>query len=93
MQKLPNIEILDEKEKILHTISKDVVFPLSDKDKQKLKDMITYLELSQDDKYIEKYDLRAGMGLALVQTGDARRAFVIANENDDKSFTEYIIIQ
>ena len=92
MKKLPVVKILDEKEKILHTVSKDVTFPLSDEDKQKLHAMITYLELSQDDKYIEKYDLRAGMGLALVQTGDARRAFVIANENDDKSFTEYIII-
>ena len=92
MRKLPEIEILDEKEKILHTVSKEVVFPISEKDKQKLKDMVTYLELSQDDKYIEKYDLRAGMGLALVQTGDARRAFVIANENEDKSFTEFIII-
>ena len=31
--KLPDIKILDEKEKILHTKSKDVIFPLSKEDK------------------------------------------------------------
>ena len=90
--KLPNIKILNEKEKLLHLKSKDVVFPLSEDDKKKLNDMILYLKLSQDDEYIEKYNLRAGMGLSLVQVGDARRAFVIANEKDDKTFEEHIII-
>ena len=31
--------------------------------------MIKYLEMSQDEKIAEKYDLRPGMGLAFIQLG------------------------
>ena len=66
---LPNITILDEKEKILRKISEEVQFPLPDEDKKNIKNMITYLKMSQIDEYREKYDLRAGMGLSYVQIG------------------------
>lgn len=90
--KLPDIKILDEKQKVLHQKSKEVKFPLTDEYKKRLLDIIKYLEMSQDEKYIKKYNLRAGMGLSLVQIGILDRAFVIANENDDKTFEEHIII-
>ncbi len=90
--KLPNLTILDEKNKILHQRSKEITFPMSDEDKQKLEDMLTYLEMSQIEKYSEKYNLRPGMGLAFVQVGVPKRAFVICNENDDGEFDKYIII-
>ena len=90
--KLPDITILDEKNKLLHQKSKDVVFPMDKKDKDMLKDMITYLEMSQTEEYSKKYNLRPGMGLAWVQVGVPRRAFVICNENDDGEFDKYIII-
>ncbi len=90
--KLPNIKILDEKERILHQKSKTVKFPLTKEYKEMLYDIIKYLEMSQDEKYIKKYNLRAGMGLSLVQIGILDRAFVIANENEDKTFEEHIII-
>ncbi len=90
--KLPDIKILDEKQKVLHQKSKEVKFPLTDEYKKRLFDIIKYLEMSQDEKYIKKYNLRAGMGLSLVQIGILDRAFVIANENDDKTFEEHIII-
>lgn len=90
--KLPDIKILDEKQKVLHLKSKEVKFPLTDEYKKRLLDIIKYLEMSQDEKYIKKYNLRAGMGLSLVQIGILDRAFVIANENDDKTFEEHIII-
>ena len=90
--KLPDIKILDEKQKALHQKSKEVKFPLTDEYKKRLFDIIKYLEMSQDEKYIKKYNLRAGMGLSLVQIGILDRAFVIANENDDKTFEEHIII-
>ena len=48
--------------------------------------MITYLKMSQIDEYIEKYDLRAGMGLAYVQIGFPKRIFVIVEELEDKTF-------
>ena len=44
-------------------------------------------------KIAEKYNLRAGMGMAFVQTGHLKRIFVIANELEEKgTFEEYIII-
>ena len=61
-RKLPNIQILDEKDKRLRMKSEEVTFPLSKEDKQNIKDIIEYLEMSQIDEYIEKYQLRAGWG-------------------------------
>ena len=90
--KLPNITILDEKEKILHQKSKEVTFPLTSKDKQMIKDMITYLKMSQIDKEREKYDLRAGMGLSAVQVGELKRIFVIVEEVEKEKFRDYIVI-
>ena len=90
--KLPNITILDETDKRLRETSKEVTFPLSDKDKQHIEDMITYLTMSQIAEYAEKYDLRAGMGLAYVQTGIPKRIFVIVEEVDEGEYKNYIII-
>lgn len=90
--KLPNIKILDEKEKILHTKSKDVIFPLSKEDKKTIKDSIDYLKMSQIKEYYEKYDLRPGMGLSLIQLGIPKRIFVIVEEIDEGEFQNYIII-
>lgn len=90
--KLPDIKILDEKEKILHQKSKEVSFPMSDEDKKLIKDMLLYLEMSQIDEYTEKYNLRPGMGLAFPQVGILKRIFVICAENDDDDFDRYVII-
>lgn len=90
--KVPKIKILNESNKILRTRSEEVSFPLSSEDKQTITDLLTYLKMSQDEKYIKKYDLRAGMGMAFIQLGIPKRIFVIANENDDGSFEEHIII-
>lgn len=90
--KLPELTILDEKNKLLHQKSKDVVFPMDKKEKDMLEDMLTYLEMSQIEKYSEKYHLRPGMGLAWVQVGVPKRAFVICYENDEGAFDKYIVI-
>lgn len=90
--KLPNLTILDEKDKLLHKKSKEITFPMDEEDKQKLHDMLTYLEMSQIEEYSEKYNLRPGMGLAFIQVGVTKRAFVICNEKDDGTFEKYIII-
>ena len=90
--KLPDLTILDEKNKLLHQKSKDVVFPMDPKEQKMLKDMITYLEMSQNEKYSKQYNLRPGMGLAWVQVGVPKRAFVICNENEDGTFEKHIII-
>ena len=90
--KLPNIKIFDEKHKILHQKSNEVKFPVSKEDRKLAEDTIKYLEMSQDEKIAEKYNLRAGMGMAFVQLGKLKRIFVIANELEDHTFEEYVII-
>ena len=89
---LPNIKILDEKNKLLHQKSKDVIFPLSDKDKKNIEDMLLYLKMSQIDEYNKKYNLRAGMGLAYPQIGILKRIFVIVEELEDHTFKNYVVI-
>ena len=89
---LPDIKILDEKNKILHTVSTEVKFPLDEKFKKILNDSLDYLEMSQMDEYIEKYNLRPGMGLSMVQIGIPKRAFVISEEIEKGKFKRYIII-
>jgi peptide deformylase len=81
--KLPEIKILDEKDQRLRLISKEVSFPLTKKELNLIKDVETYLKMSQIDKYLEKYKLRAGMGLAFVQLGIPKQIFIIVNEEED----------
>ena len=90
--KLPNIKILDECNKILRKKSEDVIFPLDEETKKLIDDSLTYLEMSQIEKYAKKYDLRPGMGLSFVQIGILKRIFVISEELDDGSFKRYVVI-
>ena len=90
--KLPKLKMLDEKNKLLHKVSKDVTFPVSKEDRILALDTIKYLEMSQDESIAEKYNLRAGMGMAFVQLGHLKRIFVIASEREDGTFEEYVII-
>ena len=90
--KVPDIKILDEKEKILHQVSKEVTFPLDKDTKKLIKDSMDYLEMSQIEEYSEKYNLRPGMGLAFVQLGHLQRIFVIVNEVEDGKFERYVVI-
>ena len=89
---IPKLKILDEKNKLLHTISKDATFPVSKEIRKLCNDTIKYLKMSQDEEIAEEYNLRAGMGMALVQLGKPIRIFVIANEKEDNEFEEYIIV-
>lgn len=86
------LDILDEKDKRLRKVSEDVVFPLTEKDKTLINDMLEHLVNSQIEEIAEKYDLRPGMGLAAVQLGVEKRYFVIAHEQEDKTFNRYTII-
>ena len=89
---LPNIKILDESNRILREKSEDVTFPLDDNLKKLIDDSLTYLEMSQMDEYIEKYNLRAGMGLSFVQIGILKRIFVISEDLNDGTFKRYVLI-
>ncbi len=90
--KLPNIKILDEANKILRQPSKEVIFPLDEDTKKLIDDSLLYLEMSQMEEYIKKYNLRAGMGLSFVQIGILKRIFVISEELENKKFKRYVLI-
>ena len=92
MKKLPNITILDEKDKKLREKSKDVQFPLPKEDINRIYDMMDYLEMSQIEETREKYDLRAGMGLAYIQLGIPKRIFVIVEEVEEGKFERHVVI-
>lgn len=85
-------DILDEKDKRLRQISKEVEFPLTKKDKELIDTMIEYLHNSQIDELAEKYDLRPGMGLSAIQLGVAKRYFVVVHEYEEGKFDNYIVI-
>lgn len=85
-------DILDESDKRLREISKEVEFPLSKEEKNTIKEMVEFLRNSQIEELAEKYDLRPGMGLAAIQIGIPKRYFVVVNEYDEGQFEEYVII-
>ncbi len=90
---LKNKDIVDESNKILRNVSKEVSFPLSDEDRKNIDLMIEYLTNSQIDKLAKKYNLRPGMGMAAIQLGIDKRYFVVVHEQDIKeTFKTYIII-
>lgn len=92
MKKLPNIKILDEKDKTLRKKSKEVTFPLSKEDLKNINDMLEYLEMSQIEESREYYNLRAGWGLAYIQIGIPKRIFVLAQEIEEGKFERYVVI-
>lgn len=86
-------DILDEKDKRLRKVSKEVTFPLTDEDKKTIDLMIEYLTNSQIDKLAKKYKLRPGMGFSAVQLGILKRYIVIVHEQEVKeTFKNYIVI-
>lgn len=71
--------------------SNDVDLPLSSEDKQLLDDMKTFIVNSQDEEIAEKYQLRAGVGLAAPQLGINKRLIAIHFEYDDTLYSYQLI--
>lgn len=90
-------DILDEKDKRLRLVSEEVTFPLTDKDKKAIHDMIEYLHDSQIEELAEERDLRPGMGMAAIQLGIKKRYFVVVYEvteedDEEQKFETYILV-
>ncbi len=90
-------EILDEKDKRLRQVSKEVTFPLTKEDKELIDTMMEYLHDSQIPEIAEKNDLRPGMGMSAIQLGVPKRYFVVVYELTDPSdevheFENYVLI-
>lgn len=85
-------DILDEKNKLLRQVSKEVTFPLTKEDKKNINEMLEYLTNSQIEELAEKYDLRPGTGMAAVQIGVLKRYITVVVEVDEGKFENYVII-
>jgi len=90
-------DILDERDKRLRLVSDEVSFPLDEKDKNTINEMINYLRDSQIEEIAEKENLRPGMGLAAIQLGIKKRYFVVVHEvteedDNEQKFNTYILI-
>lgn len=86
------LNILDEKDKRLRLISKEVTFPISDEYKTLINKIIDELTYSQIEELAEKYNLRPGMGLAFPQLGINERIIVIVHESSEGQFDNYVVI-
>ena len=84
-------DILDEKDKRLRKISKEVTFPMDKKDLENIELMEEYLYNSQIEELAEKYDLRPGIGMAAIQIGVDKRYIVIVHEVED-GFDSYVVV-
>lgn len=86
------LNILDEKDKRLRMISKDVEGALTNEEKELVRRAKEELRLSQIEEYEKKYNLRPGMGLAFPQLGINKRVIVIVHEYEDGKFNEYAVV-
>ncbi len=89
---LKKLNILDESDKRLRKKSNDVIFPLTNEDKQAIKDIIKHLTYSQIEEKQQKYNLRPGMGLAFPQLGIHKRIIIIVDEIEEGIFKNYVVI-
>lgn len=77
-------DFVPEDDPILHREAAEVSFPLSAEDRQLALDMRQFLINSQNDEVAEKYDLRAGVGLAAPQLGYDKKIFCVYLEAYDE---------
>ena len=89
---LRNKDIIDEFDKRIRIVSKEVTFPLDNKTLQTIKDIKEMLRNSQIEELAKKYDLRPGMGLSAIQLGIAKRYFVVVYEYEEGKFEEYVVV-
>ncbi len=70
-------DFVPENNPILRKEAEEVQFPLSQEDQSLIKAMREFLKNSQDEELAEKYDLRAGVGLAAPQIGVSKQIFAV----------------
>ncbi|VDG97345.1 Peptide deformylase 2 [Lysinibacillus sphaericus] len=75
-------DIIREGHPTLRMRSEEVTFPLTAEDKQLASDLLEYVMNSQDDDIAEKYELRAGIGLAAPQVNHPKRIFALHIEQE-----------
>lgn len=82
-------DIVREGHPALRRVTKEMELPPSEEDKQTLREMLTFLQNSQDEKICAKYALRPGVGLAAPQLGLDKRMFAVHFEDDHGKLYSY----
>ncbi|MCB9498798.1 MAG: peptide deformylase [Bacillales bacterium] len=85
-------DIITDDHPTLRKIADEVKTPVSKKDLKALKDMMVYLERSQDEDLCDKYDLKPGVGLAAPQINLSKRMLAILAPDENGIDKEYGII-
>ena len=70
-------DIVREGHPALRKQAEEVTFPLTTEDRKLGEDLLTYLKNSHDPEISEKYNLRAGVGLAAPQVNVSKRVFAL----------------
>lgn len=77
---------------VLRTKCSEVTLPLSDEDKNTLKEMREYLVNGYDDKFVKEHNIRPGVGLAAPQVNVAKRMLCILAYNEKGELFDLSII-
>ena len=86
-------DVIREGHETLLLKAKEVELPLSDEDKDILKNMMEFLENSQNPEIAEEYELRPGVGLAAPQINISKRmiAVLTTDEKNEKLYKLLLI--
>ncbi|MBP2077912.1 peptide deformylase [Oceanobacillus polygoni] len=85
-------DIVREGHPSLKKVAAEVDLPITDDEKQLLKDMLQFLINSQDEEIAKKYELRAGVGLAAPQLGIEKRLVAIHFEDFNGKLYSYGLV-
>jgi peptide deformylase len=76
-------DVIQDGHPTLRKRAKEVKWPLSEKNLNKLRDMMAFIENSQNDEMAEKYNLRPGVGLAAPQINKSLKMFCMKTLDED----------
>src|SRR5699024_10505831 len=85
-------DIVREGHPSLEAVAKEVEVPITEEEKQLLEKMLAFLKNSQDEEIAEKYNLRAGVGLAAPQLGIEKRMIAVHYEDENEKSHSYGLI-
>lgn len=85
-------DIVREGHPSLTKVAQQVDIPITEEEKQLLKDMLTFLKNSQDEEIAKKYKLRAGVGLAAPQLGVEKQMFTVYYVDENEKVHEYALV-
>ncbi|CDQ40264.1 MULTISPECIES: peptide deformylase [Virgibacillus] len=85
-------DIVREGHPSLTEVADEVDIPLNESDKQLIEDMLMFLKNSQDEEIAEKYQLRAGVGLAAPQLGLNKRLVAVHFEDPNGKHYSYGLV-